>query len=115
MRKSQNERTRAVSSSLAAVRYKETDPGSLFRGSVHIDLCEELWTTKMHSQQCRAFTLGLVFLWLHSCCVSLSDHEDDLVSVFLVGLVRAAPVELSTSVGVLYAIVVRPVSRRVSG
>ncbi|MQL69772.1 hypothetical protein Taro_002061 [Colocasia esculenta] len=26
-----------------------------FRGSAHLDLCEELWTTKMHSQLCRAF------------------------------------------------------------
>ncbi|MQL76012.1 hypothetical protein Taro_008386 [Colocasia esculenta] len=55
---------------------------------------------------CACGALGLVFLWLHSCCVSLSDHEDDLV--FLVGLVRAAPVELSTSVGVLCAVVVHP-------
>ncbi|MQM00318.1 hypothetical protein Taro_033051 [Colocasia esculenta] len=31
--------------------------GALFRGSAHIDLCEELWTTKMHSQQCPALTL----------------------------------------------------------
>ncbi|MQL89039.1 hypothetical protein Taro_021613 [Colocasia esculenta] len=27
---------------------------------------------------CACKALGLVFLWLHSCCVSLLDHEDDL-------------------------------------
>ncbi|MQL77881.1 hypothetical protein Taro_010280 [Colocasia esculenta] len=30
-----------------------------FRGSAHFDVCEELWTTKMHSQQCRAFKAHL--------------------------------------------------------
>ncbi|MQL78626.1 hypothetical protein Taro_011057 [Colocasia esculenta] len=42
------------------------------------------------------------FLLLHSRWVFWSDHEDDLV--FLVGLVRAAPVELSTSACVLCAL-----------
>ncbi|MQL98147.1 hypothetical protein Taro_030851 [Colocasia esculenta] len=67
------------------------------------------------------------FLWLHSRCVSWSDHEDDLGDpketvvwpcrscvlylafgrqTFLVGLVRAVPMELSTSACVLCAIVV---------
>ncbi|MQL88190.1 hypothetical protein Taro_020752 [Colocasia esculenta] len=30
------------------------------------------------SAHCACGVFGLVFLWLHSCCVSLSDHEDDL-------------------------------------
>ncbi|MQL98380.1 hypothetical protein Taro_031087 [Colocasia esculenta] len=30
------------------------------------------------SAHCACGAFGLVFLWFHNCCVSLSDHEDDL-------------------------------------
>ncbi|MQL88812.1 hypothetical protein Taro_021376 [Colocasia esculenta] len=67
------------------------------------------------------WSLWFSFLWLHSRCVSFSDHEDDLVwtvegsvvvfrlavSVFLVGFVRVAPVGLSTTACFLRTVGVR--------
>ncbi|MQM17273.1 hypothetical protein Taro_050242 [Colocasia esculenta] len=101
----------------------------------HFVLGRTLWLYRYH---CGVAALPyLVFLWLHSRCVSLSDHEDDLVChigehvihsfVALralcvlvlavarraepfsgVGLVRVVPVEFSTSACVLCAVVLRP-------
>ncbi|MQM11161.1 hypothetical protein Taro_044065, partial [Colocasia esculenta] len=55
------------------------------------------------------------FLWLHSRCVSLSDHEDDLVFVSSWDLYLAVGDRLSTSACVLCAIVVCSMSCRMSG
>ncbi|MQM17564.1 hypothetical protein Taro_050536 [Colocasia esculenta] len=68
-----------------------------------------------HCLACRGFLhRSLMDDLLAFSSVAVSSWDLCLVVVFLVGLVRAAPVELSTSACVLSAVVVHPVSHRMS-